>query len=218
MKNFFKNKKLKNKKLKAIKDFEKKSFEKNKKICVDNENEKLRRFNRDEENFNIINDISIDNVNKKENKNNNELDINQFLTENPDFLDIFQSSNKKNSENKNNNNNNNINNNNNKSKKIIKNKENIPTNISETKEILTNNISQTPIKSKSLTNNQSEKKDILQCPICFDLMHNSKFSFLVSKCGHICCENCWEKTLSNKLECPLCKKKVKKKNLIKIFI
>ena len=216
MKNFFKNKKLKNKKLKAIKDFEKKSFEKNKKICVDNENEKLRRFNRDEENFNIINDISIDNVNKKENKNNNELDINQFLTENPDFLDIFQSSNKKNSENKNNNNNNNINNNNNKSKKIIKNKENIPTNISETRKEI--NISQTPIKSKSLTNNQSEKKDILQCPICFDLMHNSKFSFLVSKCGHICCENCWEKTLSNKLECPLCKKKVKKKNLIKIFI
>ena len=81
------------------------------------------------------------------------------------------------------------------------------------------NLSKTPIKSKSLTNNNnSEKKDILQCPICFDLMHNSKYSFLVSKCGHICCENCWEKTLSNKLECPLCKKKVKKKNLIKIFI
>ena len=209
---------IKNKKLKVIKQYEKKSFEKSIKKIYKNK-ESLRRFNRDDENFNIINDISIDNINKKENKNNNELDISQFLNENPDFLDIFQSSNKKNSE-KDNDNNNITKNNNKPSKKNIKNKENISTNISEpTKDMkISNNNTKTPIKSKSFNNNQSEKKDILQCPICFDLMHNSKFSFLVSKCGHVCCENCWDKTLSNKLECPLCKKKVKKKNLIKIFI
>ena len=221
MKSFIKNKKMKERK--EIED----SFEmkkKKKKRCSEKEN---RRFNKDEENFNIINDISIDNVIKKENKNNNEVDINQFLNDNPDFLDIFQSSNKKDNKkyNKENNNiNNNTNNNNNISKKNIKNKENISTNISQTSnDILPSpnliNLSKTPIKSKSLNNNNnSEKKDILQCPICFDLMHNSKYSFLVSKCGHICCENCWEKTLSNKLECPLCKKKVMKRNLIKIFI
>jgi regulator of telomere elongation helicase 1 len=218
MKTFNFKKNYINKKLSIIKDYETESLNKMKKEKTVNKikKEEIRSFNRDDENFNIFNDINIHKMLKEDsNHKNNELDINQFLDDNPDFLEIFQSSKKKNETKKNNN---------------KKDKENISNNLSQiskvniSKKNITNPLNKeiqnlTPIKTKSLKDiNQSEKKDILQCPICFELLHKSKYSFLVSKCGHICCENCWDKTLLIKLECPLCKKKVKKKNLIKIFI
>lgn len=59
------------------------------------------------------------------------------------------------------------------------------------------------------------KKNI-SCKICYD--SNPTNEFLSSKCGHILCNGCWEKCLKRKLECPFCKKKVYKKNLIKLCI
>ncbi len=32
------------------------------------------------------------------------------------------------------------------------------------------------------------------------------------------CEECWDKCLLNKLECPMCKKKVRKSTLVNIFL
>ena len=88
-----------------------------------------------------------------------------------------------------------------------------------------NNITNIDIKS----NNNSNKKlindnksnqiyeansIILSCVICYE---NENKQFLLSKCGHILCNECWNRTLTIKLECPLCKAKVRHKTLRKIF-
>lgn len=36
------------------------------------------------------------------------------------------------------------------------------------------------------------------------------------KCGHVACTGCWKEWLSNKLECPLCRTRVREKFLIPI--
>ena len=40
----------------------------------------------------------------------------------------------------------------------------------------------------------------------------------MSKCNHILCNICWSKTLNEKLECPICRNKVRVKTLKRIFI
>jgi len=47
------------------------------------------------------------------------------------------------------------------------------------------------------------------CPVCYE-----RFSHpLVSKCGHICCEQCWTSLLASKLECPICRTRTRLKML-----
>merc|ERR1711991_467706 len=52
-----------------------------------------------------------------------------------------------------------------------------------------------------------------KCTICQDVF-KSPFS---SNCGHVCCYSCWQSWLSEKLECPICKEKVRMKQLRKIY-
>ena len=61
---------------------------------------------------------------------------------------------------------------------------------------------------------------VLQC--------NFKFNKLIliinfskpqnARCGHILCEACWKNCLKIKLECPLCKTKVREKHLVTIYL
>lgn len=58
---------------------------------------------------------------------------------------------------------------------------------------------------------EKEKMKKLHCLICYVNPSEPRGA----KCGHIACKSCWEQQLSlNKLECPACRKKVRKKNLI----
>lgn len=53
----------------------------------------------------------------------------------------------------------------------------------------------------------------IMCNICYE---SDNKRFLVSKCGHISCEICWEIRLRDLMECPICKQKVRRKTLIEI--
>ena len=67
--------------------------------------------------------------------------------------------------------------------------------------------------------NENKEEGKLKCPICFEIQNeNNEIHFSVSRCGHIICNNCWEKCLDNKLQCPICKKKVTKKTLVQLFL
>eukprot|EP01080_Neovahlkampfia_damariscottae_P009562 gene9562-1765_t len=61
---------------------------------------------------------------------------------------------------------------------------------------------------------KEEKKDTsLKCLICLDIAvkpHNSR-------CGHVCCFECWDSWLNRKLECPICKQRVRKNQLTPIY-
>lgn len=52
-----------------------------------------------------------------------------------------------------------------------------------------------------------------QCGICFELQEN----FKAAKCGHVCCDKCWEKALQVKPKCPYCKSAVRKDKLIRLY-
>ena len=39
-----------------------------------------------------------------------------------------------------------------------------------------------------------------------------------AKCGHILCQKCWDQCLKQKLECPICKKRVRANTLIHLYI
>lgn len=47
------------------------------------------------------------------------------------------------------------------------------------------------------------------CPVCYEKFIHP----LVSKCGHICCEQCWTSLLASKLECPICRARTRVKML-----
>jgi Helicase C-terminal domain/Zinc finger, C3HC4 type (RING finger) len=53
----------------------------------------------------------------------------------------------------------------------------------------------------------------IMCNICYETEDRR---FLVSKCGHISCEICWQHRLKDLMECPVCKQKVRRKTLIEI--
>ena len=57
----------------------------------------------------------------------------------------------------------------------------------------------------------------LSCMICYEKGSDGRI-MSSSKCGHIACHNCWEKWLQTKLECPMCKNKVRPKTLIKLGV
>ncbi len=76
------------------------------------------------------------------------------------------------------------------------------------------------IKEEILNNNTNfiEINDDFNCPICLkNVKENPEIVFSISKCKHIICEECWTKCLEIKMECPICKKKVREKTLKKIL-
>ncbi len=55
------------------------------------------------------------------------------------------------------------------------------------------------------------KKDFLKCIICYE--EKKREYFKKAKCGHLACSFCWNITLKEKLECIICKSKVRPKTL-----
>ena len=59
-----------------------------------------------------------------------------------------------------------------------------------------------------------EDENTTKCPICYTTSkENPSITFSISKCHHVVCDDCWNHILSTKLECPICKKKVRKQTL-----
>ena len=56
-------------------------------------------------------------------------------------------------------------------------------------------------------------KSAATCRICLDSF-KQPFS---ANCGHVCCYMCWQTWLAEKLECPVCKMRVRAKQLKKIY-
>lgn len=54
---------------------------------------------------------------------------------------------------------------------------------------------------------QTKIEDQEHCFICYDYFN--KDDFLTAKCGHSACKNCWNNLLKEKLECMICKEKVR---------
>ena len=65
------------------------------------------------------------------------------------------------------------------------------------------------------TNDQEQDMKI-ECVICYEIKgnNNNQKVYKASLCGHICCDPCWGNWLSEKLECPVCHKRTRDKNLI----
>lgn len=114
--------------------------------------------------------------------------------------------------------------------KLESNKDNILINENEDKnkeilsklESLKNKANITPLLQKyhqqisSLDSHSPSKvmNDDTRCPICYtDMIENPNVKFSITKCHHIMCDDCWDSWLKNKLECPICKKKVRKQTL-----
>lgn len=57
-----------------------------------------------------------------------------------------------------------------------------------------------------------EAKEEEICKICYDKYKSP----MQARCKHIFCLNCWEKTLNNYLECPLCKNRTRLAHLIEV--
>jgi hypothetical protein len=58
------------------------------------------------------------------------------------------------------------------------------------------------------------KEDAVTCVICYE----KKSNILVSRCGHVGCEECWTHWLAIKQQCPVCKKETKKKRLTRLHL
>ena len=74
---------------------------------------------------------------------------------------------------------------------------------------------------KELDNNDNIKiiNDDQICSVCYGFASsNPEIKFSMSKCNHILCNICWSKTLNEKLECPICRNKVRVKTLKRIII
>lgn len=65
----------------------------------------------------------------------------------------------------------------------------------------------------TLSTTTNINKPHLSCVICYE---REDKEFLVSKCGHVCCKECWEIRLRELLECPVCKDKVRLKTLVRV--
>jgi hypothetical protein len=53
-----------------------------------------------------------------------------------------------------------------------------------------------------------------KCPVCLD----PPLEPCAARCGHVLCFACWEKQLAHKLECPVCKQKVRKSQVKRIYL
>ena len=83
------------------------------------------------------------------------------------------------------------------------------------------NIDKIKETQKELDNNDNIKiiNDDQICSVCYGFASsNPEIKFSMSKCNHILCNICWSKTLNEKLECPICRNKVRVKTLKRIII
>ena len=73
---------------------------------------------------------------------------------------------------------------------------------------------------KELDNNDNKinmNEDIICC-VCYEIASNNpNLNYSISKCNHSLCNICWSKTLYEKLECPICRKKARVKTLKRII-
>lgn len=53
-----------------------------------------------------------------------------------------------------------------------------------------------------------------KCAVCLDPPQDP----CAARCGHVLCQPCWDKQLSTKLECPVCKQKVRKSQVKRIYL
>ena len=51
-----------------------------------------------------------------------------------------------------------------------------------------------------------QNANIIECVICYNSQHRSEFQ--IANCQHTICKTCWQRVLKEKLECPMCKRKV----------
>ncbi|CAD8210129.1 unnamed protein product [Paramecium pentaurelia] len=73
-------------------------------------------------------------------------------------------------------------------------------------------IGQTETKETNKSDNQFEMEE-LKCVICWSNTPD-KTMCKSEKCGHVACQDCWKQWLQTKLECPLCRARVREKFLI----
>ena len=73
---------------------------------------------------------------------------------------------------------------------------------------------------KQLDENENTKlsdKDEICC-VCYEISSNNpNLKYSQSKCNHTLCNICWSKTLYEKLECPICRKKARVKTLKRLI-
>lgn len=55
----------------------------------------------------------------------------------------------------------------------------------------------------------------LECMVCYS-EGNQAEDFKAAKCGHLACGKCWQMSLKNVLECPMCKERVREKHLLEV--
>ena len=73
---------------------------------------------------------------------------------------------------------------------------------------------------KQLDNNENTKiiNEDMICCVCYEIFSNKPdLNYSLSKCNHMLCNICWSKTLYEKLECPICRKKVRVKTLKRLI-
>ena len=71
-------------------------------------------------------------------------------------------------------------------------------------------------KEESKKKEEEQEEENVAAPKC-TICHESFKSPFSSNCGHVCCYACWQQWLTQKLECPICKEKVRMKQLRKIY-
>jgi hypothetical protein len=72
-----------------------------------------------------------------------------------------------------------------------------------------------PTEINSIPADRFEQRESgIKCRICFEHKQN----LANSRCGHVLCMDCWNKCLQVKLECPICRERVRIKHLTKIFL
>ena len=72
---------------------------------------------------------------------------------------------------------------------------------------------------KEENNKSNEKHNVFVCCVCFrNSDDDQELRFSIPKCGHICCQPCWKKikNMNKEFNCPICRKKIKKRELIEM--
>lgn len=78
-----------------------------------------------------------------------------------------------------------------------------------------NNQQDPKIEQSNISQTEAQNSDFQKlCPICKEVYKEPAAGL----CGHVACFECWKQWLKIRLECPLCKHRVREKNLRKIFL
>jgi hypothetical protein len=64
----------------------------------------------------------------------------------------------------------------------------------------------------------SDAPTVGKTPVCTVCQEPYRDPHVARVCGHMCCLECWENWLKMKLECPMCKAKVRPKLLTRVFL